>query len=511
MKYQKAINKDSYDVVIIGSGMAGLVTAANLVAEGLSVLVLEQHFIAGGATTMFKRKDFIFEAGGHRLSGIRNSDGVLNQLLKKINKSLIPEPINPSYVVRSGNKILKADLNINKYKQNIIELFPDEKHNIERYLKAMLKIVAGNRYLASRKKINPIALLFHHPYFFKNIKKNTRQFMEQFFEDEEIITFLTMLGAYTTLPTNQQSFIAYANLWAVHHLGEGMSLIKGGTKQIVNALVEYIDNNGGQVVVSKYVDKILTENKKAVGVEINDGTKIKSRFVVSTASNQETYLNLLDSKLSSNKFIKTIHKQKQSGSLFQLFLGVKEENGEGLEYTTTFVAGNSKTGDVKTYEKMYDWDLNTITSNGVITVEGKENSPKDYRSVNISCLIPYHHSKDWFIKGKDKKDYNEFKNKIAEQIIKNFSKYIPNLKNRIVFQNTATPLTIERYTLTTDGGLQGLAHTSKQSGKGRGKIKTHIKNLYHAGQYNFPGAGIITVSISGNLCAEMIIKEHRKN
>ncbi len=36
----------------------------------------------------------------------------------------------------------------------------------------------------------------------------------------------------------------------------------------------------------------------------------------------------------------------------------------------------------------------------------------------------------------------------------------------------------------------------------------HIKNLYHAGQYNFPGAGIITVSVSGNLCAEMILKEH---
>ncbi len=58
--------------------------------------------------------------------------------------------------------------------------------------------------------------------------------------------------------------------------------------------------------------------------------------------------------------------------------------------------------------------------------------------------------------------------------------------------------------LATDGGLQGLAFAIEQSGKGRGKIKTHIENLYHAGQYNFPGAGIITVSISGNLCAEMI-------
>ena len=61
-----------------------------------------------------------------------------------------------------------------------------------------------------------------------------------------------------------------------------MSLIEGGTKQVVDALVEYIDENGGQVVVSKYVDKILTENNKAVGVRINNGTEIKSGNLFTT-------------------------------------------------------------------------------------------------------------------------------------------------------------------------------------------------------------------------------------
>ena len=237
--------------------------------------------------------------------------------------------------------------------------------------------------------------------------------MEQFFKDEEIIMFLTMLGAYTTLTAHKQSFIGYANLWACHHIGEGMSLIEGGTKKLVDALVEYIDANGGQVVVSKYVEKIVTENKKAVGVRIKDGTEIKSKVVVSTASNHETYLQLLDKNLSAEKFIKKINNQKQSGSLFQLFLGIKEENGEGLEYTTTFVAGDSKLTDTEVYKKNYDWDLDTITSSGVITVEGKENSPEGFRSINISFLIPFHHPENWYIKGKDKTDYIAFKEKMA--------------------------------------------------------------------------------------------------
>ncbi len=123
-------------------------------------------------------------------------------------------------------------------------------------------------------------------------------------------------------------------------------------------------------------------------------------------------------------------------------------------------------------------------------------------------MIPYHHPENWFIKGKDKKEYCRFKDTIAGMIIENMSQYIPNLQERIIFQNTATPLTIERYTLATEGGLQGLAHNHKQSGKARGSIKTHIENLYQAGQYTFPGAGIVTVSISGTICAEMIVNEH---
>jgi len=504
MKYQKEIKKGRYDVIIIGSGIAGLVTAANLVSEGISVLVLEQHFVPGGATTMFTRKGFTFEAGGHRVSGIRNPGGVLYDLLEKIGQEVELQPLNPAYVVRSGDQILIADPDMEKYQQNVIALFPHEKGNIDRYFAAMLEIVQGIKYVSGHNFVNPLAILARHRLFAKYAKKTTREFMGDFFQDEEIIAFLTMLGAYTTLPLEEQSFVSYANMWAVHHLGEGMSLIKGGTKTLVGALVDYIDNHGGQVVVSQPVDKILTENKKAIGIRTTFGKEIKAEVVVSTASNEQTWLRLLDASFSSKKFIQRIKSQQQSGSLFQLFLGIREENGEGLEYVTTFVMNEQKEAP---YSKIYAWDLETITSNGVITVEGKENSPDGYRSVNISCLIPYHHPESWFIKGKDKSEYRRFKETIAEMLIENMSQYIPNLQARIVFQNTATPLTIERYTLATKGGLQGLAHNLEQSGKVRGSIKTHIQNLYQAGQYTFPGAGIVTVSMSGAMCAEMIVNE----
>src|SRR5579871_3541529 len=51
--------KDEYDVVVIGSGLAGLTTANILGRAGHRVLLVEQHYKLGGMATWFKRP------GGH--------------------------------------------------------------------------------------------------------------------------------------------------------------------------------------------------------------------------------------------------------------------------------------------------------------------------------------------------------------------------------------------------------------------------------------------------------------
>ena len=55
---QQPTLQETYDTIIIGSGMGGLSTAAILAKEGQKVLVLERHYTAGGFTHVFKRKDY---------------------------------------------------------------------------------------------------------------------------------------------------------------------------------------------------------------------------------------------------------------------------------------------------------------------------------------------------------------------------------------------------------------------------------------------------------------------
>jgi phytoene dehydrogenase-like protein len=205
-----------------------------------------------------------------------------------------------------------------------------------------------------------------------------------------------------------------------------------------------------------------------------------------------------------------INKQIHSGCFFQLYLGLHEDADAPFETVSTFILAPSEIDTPDTYfQRVAAWDVGAITSHGLITVEGPEKSPKGYRSVNISCLVPYKHPEDWFVRGGDKSKYRKYKQLLADRIIDSMTSHIPRLRERIVVTETATPLTLERYTSATQGAIQGLAHTPQQSGKRRGKFKTCIEGLYRVGQYVSPGAGIAPVSISGALCAEEIMKNNR--
>ena len=54
-------NKKNFPIVVIGSGLGGLVSAAYLAKYGFRVTLLEQHSIPGGYATSFDREDFTFD------------------------------------------------------------------------------------------------------------------------------------------------------------------------------------------------------------------------------------------------------------------------------------------------------------------------------------------------------------------------------------------------------------------------------------------------------------------
>ena len=63
--WSKKRPEESYDAIVIGSGMGGMTTAALLSKMGKKVLVLEQHYVPGGFTHTFRRKGYEWDVGVH--------------------------------------------------------------------------------------------------------------------------------------------------------------------------------------------------------------------------------------------------------------------------------------------------------------------------------------------------------------------------------------------------------------------------------------------------------------
>ena len=87
----------TYDAIVIGSGMGGMTTAALLAKLGQRVLVLEQHYVPGGFTHMFKRKGYIWDVGVHAVGEVTHHT-VTGRLLDYLtDNELVWESLGPVY------------------------------------------------------------------------------------------------------------------------------------------------------------------------------------------------------------------------------------------------------------------------------------------------------------------------------------------------------------------------------------------------------------------------------
>ena len=124
----------SYDAVIIGAGIGGLICANLLAREGLRVLLIEQHYMIGGYCSTFRRKGYTFDAATHFYPLLGNPETITGKLLVDLgitNGWVKMDPVDHFHFPDGSSFAVPADFGI--YLARLKKEFPEEAEALDRF------------------------------------------------------------------------------------------------------------------------------------------------------------------------------------------------------------------------------------------------------------------------------------------------------------------------------------------------------------------------------------------
>lgn len=492
------------EVIFIGAGISGLTGAALLAKKGFKVTVVDAQFKPGGSCGIFKREDVIFEQGAAMIYGF----GDIGFNPHRFVFNALEEPIDIIkhdylYAIHfNGHKILFYE-DMDKFVEQLGEVFPDEKDNFKRFYDDFsdlyLKVIANQPTFTTpdvvtkeqglmQLKSAPKAYLK----FLGYMNKNTEHILKKYFSSKEVFDFFNKLtSTYCYTNVKETPAILSAVMFVDNHFG-GSYYPAGSTLNLIGKLEKVIEENNGEMIYNKKVEKILVKDDKVYGVKLDDGKIIKSERVVNSGNVWNLYNNLIDKDLckKEREWANSLVPTYPSLVLFAL---VKDDVIPKDTLPIEMLVGDTKKideGEVTLY--ILSKDDYTLCPRGYQTVIAIGPTFKDW----INSSGDYHTEKYY-------KQKKEEENRILNLLENRF----PGFKKSVSHVELSTPATLQRLVMKEKGAVAGPKQQLGQHMLKRLKTKGDIEGLYNCGESTVMGTGTPAVTVSGISVANLILRE----
>ncbi|MBW4597238.1 MAG: carotene isomerase [Brasilonema angustatum HA4187-MV1] len=487
------------DVIVIGSGIGGLVTATQLAAKGAKVLVLERYLIPGGSAGYFERQGYCFDVGASMIFGFgqNGTTNLLTRALQAVNVSLevISDPVQIHYHLPNGLN-LKVDRVYEKFLQNLTAYFPNESQGIRRFYDECWKVFGCLNSMDLLSLEEPRYLMrvfFQHPLaclgLVKYLPQNAGDIARRYIQDPELLKFIDMeCYCWSVVPANMTPMINAGMVFSDRHYG-GVNYPKGGVGQIAQKLVEGLVKAGSQIQYQARVTKIIIENRRAVGVQLANGQIHHAKRIVSNATRWDTFQKLLTQQEFSFGERNWQERYQKSPSFLSLHMGLKAEvlpKGTECHHIV-----------LEDWEKMTEPEGTLFVS--IPTLLDPDLAPAGHHIIH--AFTP-HWIDEW--QGLCAKEYEVKKEEAAWRIIDRLEKIFPGLNAGLDYLEVGTPLTHRRFLGRQDGTYGPIPRRKLRGLLGMPFNRTAIPGLYCVGDSTFPGQGLNAVAFSGFACAHRI-------
>jgi prolycopene isomerase len=509
--------KKDLPVVVIGGGLGGLSAAAHLAQNGFPVTLIEQHDRPGGYATSFDRKGgrYTFDVSLHATAGAKG--GLKESLegagvLEKVETVELPELCR---IITPELDLIWPQKNPAAIIKQLTQKFSGEAEGIQGFFDEILGVIDEAIKPFDRDSWwDLIRFPMTHKKMWAIRNQTLAQVLDQYTRDPKLRSILSVFWPYYGLPPSKLSGFYYAVATAAY-IRFGGHYIKQRSQDLSDALMQAIENSGGQVLLDTEVIDITLKDGAVTGVVLDNGKKLNAKAVISNAS-VPTTMDLLsrdtapeDLPRKATRYSEKLKTYRPSLSTFLVWLGLNQEIGETVKgyeiflsqhydpeqsYQASLACDPHKSGlDVTIYDNAFDG----YSTPGTSTVQ----------LLMLSGYGPWKQYEDDYFAGR-KKAYLKQKERIAKVLIEQAEKQvIPGLTSMIEVMEVATPLTNVYYTKNPQGAIYGYEQSMDNAYMNRLKNTTPYKGLYLASAWSNPGGGFQPCLESGATAFKALLKD----
>lgn len=490
------MKEESKSVLVLGSGMGSLCAAALLASDGFKVQVLEQNWIPGGCSTSYWRKGFVFETGATTLVGL-DKGMPLEFVLSKCGINLNPVKLTiPMQIRLSNGKVLTRFNNLEEWINEAEKVFGTQQRAFWEYCYKVSKMVWETSLkqlsfppenlddiLSSVRNVS-FNQLRSLPLAYRSIKQLLQLF--GLANDPVFTTFINqqlMITAQNKMEEVNQLFGCTALCYTLF----GNYYLNGGMQNLVKPICEYIEKQGGQILLKQRIEKVSFSGKK-YWATTNKGL-FMAEYLVSGLTMNNLY-EIKEDTIVPFSWQKPLPSKKLNGA-FQIGIGFKnyaQANAQCLHHQLILevpIEGIDAESLFLSFSHPDDTSRSDEAGHGVLSV---------------SCHIPDPEKKY-------KLDYEPIADAIMSQVYKSGL-----LKpEQLVYMHYSPPAVWEKWTARKWGFVGGYPQFLKVKPWNIRAARLDGKKAYICGDTVYPGQGIPGVALSGIIAWHKLKQDAKKS
>ena len=520
------------DVILVGSGLNSLVCAALLAKRGIKVTVFERNAVVGGCI----RTEELFPGYTHELMAswypLFLGGGAYARLKDDLAQEGV-EFLNNGYstgVVTHDGKSLALKQDIADAVQRLNAIAPEDgtvvgevaSEIFERDAELLFGLLGGSPYQFSTFKL-----------LFKQWRKKGTDALLQFGAQA-----LTPFRSWSHKHINHPVTEAMMAPWVLHSglgpqdagsaligkltfaavVAGGVPVVKGGGQQLVKALVSLIEKNGGQVITNSHVSRVLVENGKATGVEVDGKNYQASKAVVCNVTPNQLYGSLLPKP--SKQITEAAKDYRYGRGAMQIHIALRSRpawaNEEMLQVPLVHMAKDLDQVSLSVMQA--ECGLIPVTPTVAIgqpVAVDASRAPEGgwilWLQIQDMPRVLKGDAKGEIAVQPDQGWTTEVREAVADRIVQQLETVLPNLQEQIIGRKVLSPADLAALNMNlVDGDIYSGACSLDQFFWFRpfakqGAVKGHqttVKNVFHIGASTHPGPGL--GGGSGLLVADLI-------